>query len=378
MRPTVKYLSTACAGALLIACADIGHRGALPAPPARMAGSPDDAYLLGRQQHLASRFPAAIDAYQAALRADPQHLNATNGLATLYAEQGDLQKAIKLWQELTRTAAAGHGTAFLYSNLGYAYLLNGDYRQAIAALERACVLDPLNHRAWRHLGSALEKLGQGERAQLMYQQAGTLEQHDLTADYALARRSGVVAPEVAAGAPAAPDGWAVTEVRQTGSGMFVLRRAAPGPSAPVAAAMPAMPEPAAAPVDGDEAAVTEAETLAVEAPPAATARLEIRNGNGVTGMARRLARKMGDASLRVIRLSNEKGFNVEHTRVEYHGAFRDAATRLADRFGGASVHEMADANAADVRLVIGRDLVRSKAEARRIIKAALARAAKAG
>ena len=355
MRPTVKYLSTACAGALLIACADIGHRGALPAPPARTAGSPDDAYLLGRQQHLASRFPAAIEAYQAALRTDPQHLNATNGLATLYAEQGDFAKAIKLWQELTRTDAAGNGISFLYSNMGYAYLLNGDYQQAIAALERACMLDPLNHRAWRHLGSALEKLGQGERAQLMYKQASTLEQHDFKADYTLVRRSGVVAP-------AAPDGWAATEVRQTGSGMFELRRAAPVPSAPA---------------DSSEA-VAEAETQPVEKPPAATAKLEIRNGNGVTGMARRLARELGDASLRVIRLSNEKGFNVEHTRVEYQGAFRGAATRLAERFGGANVHEVADGTAADVRLVIGRDLVRSKAEARRIIKAALARAARAG
>ncbi|MDB5951099.1 MAG: hypothetical protein JWR65_2954, partial [Massilia sp.] len=108
------------------------------------------------------------------------------------------------------------------------------------------------------------------------------------------------------------------------------------------------------------------------------ARLEIRNGNGVTGMARSLARKMGDPSLRVVRLSNAKGFNVEQTRIEYLGGFREAAARLAERFGNASVTEVASCNNADMRLVIGRDLVRSKAEARRIIKAALARAAKAG
>ena len=80
----------------------------------------------------------------------------------------------------------------------------------------------------------------------------------------------------------------------------------------------------------------------------------------------------------MVRLSNEKGFNVERTRVEYQGAFREAAHRLAERFGDASVQEVESGNNADVRLVIGRDLVRSKAEARRIIKAALARAAKAG
>jgi hypothetical protein len=376
MRPTVKILSTACAGALLFACADIGHRGEPPAPPAQMAGSPDDAYVLGRQQHMASRFPAAIGFYQAALRADPRHVNATNGLATLYAEQGDFPKAIALWRELTSSAAApsGPGTAFLYSNLGYAYFLNGNYQQAIAALERACVLDPLNHRAWRHLGSSLEKLGQGERAQLMFKQAGTLEQHDFKADYALAQRAGVAAIDGAVGSAAAPGGWAATEVRQTSSGMFELRRAAPAPAAPPAvySGPAALPEPAAAPVEADEPAP------AAAADTEEIARLEIRNGNGVTGMARSLGRKLADPGLRVVRLSNEKGFNVAHTRVEYQGAFREAANRLAERFGNAAVLEVESCNTADVRLVIGRDLVRSKVEARRIIKAALARAAKAG
>jgi Flp pilus assembly protein TadD len=404
MRPTVKYLSTACASAMLFACADIGHRGEPLAPLAQAAGSPDDAYLLGRQLHMANRFPAAVESYQAALRADPRHVNATNGLATLYAEQGDFPKAIGLWRELTNSSAApsGPGAAFLYSNLGYAHLLNGDYLRAIAALERACVLDPLNYRAWRHLGSSLEKLGQHERAQLMFQQASTLEQHDFKVDYALARRSGGAAIDGAVRSRSSADGWAATEVRRTGSGMFELRRAAPAPAVPAqpaAAPMAAMREPAAAPLALEEAAAVAETTLAAEAVPAPEtttpaaetapveqsaveeieiARLEIRNGNGVKGMARSLARKMGDPGLRVVRLSNEKGFNVEHTRVEYQAAFREAATRLAERFGGATMQEVESCNTADLRLVIGRDLVRSKLEARRIIRAALARAAKAG
>jgi hypothetical protein len=125
--------------------------------------------------------------------------------------------------------------------------------------------------------------------------------------------------------------------------------------------------PVAAPGDGEQA----------DAAPA-VAKLEIRNGNGVTGMARSLARNMGDPGLRVVRLSNAKGFNVEQTRVEFREGFRAAASRLAERFGGAAMQEVDAGNPADVRLVIGRDLVRSKAEARRIIRAALARAARTG
>jgi hypothetical protein len=400
MRPTVKYLSSACAGALLFACADTGPRGALPAPPVQLAGSADDAYVLGRQQHMANRDPAAIASYHAALRLAPRHVNATNGLATLYAEQGNFPKAIALWRELTDSPSppSGPGTAFLYSNLGYAHLLNGDYQQAIVALERACVLDPLNYRAWRHLGSSLQKLGQAERAQLMFKQASTLEQHDFKADYALVKRSAPAAADVGAGAGAvdlaaatATGGWAATEVRQGANGMFELRRMAmpAAPAAmpvPVAAVMPApvaavMPAPA--PLEQDkpepEPALASATVATVEAAAGdEVTKLEIRNGNGVTGMARSLARKMGDTSLRVVRLSNEKGFNVEHTRIEYQGGFREAATRLAERFGNATITEVESCNNADMRLVIGRDLVRSKAEARRIIKAALVRAAKAG
>jgi tetratricopeptide (TPR) repeat protein len=396
MRPTVKYLSSACAGALLFACADIGPRGALPAPPSQLAGSPDDAYVLGRQHHMANRHPAAIASYHAALRLDPRHVNATNGLATLYAEQGNFPKAIALWRELTDspTAPSGPGAAFLYSNLGYAHLLNGDYQQAVVALERACVLDPLNYRAWRHLGSSLERLGQAERAQLMFKQASTLEQHDFKADYALVKRNGAVAAaDGVAGAGAvdvaaatATEGWAATEVRQGPNGMFELRRTAAPAAAPAAMPVPVaavMPAPPRAPVEQDKPEPEPAAAGATVATAAAgggdgVTRLEIRNGNGVTGMARSLARKMGDAGVRVVRLSNEKGFNVERTRIEYQTGFREAATRLAERFGDATITEVESCNNADMRLVIGRDLVRSKAEARRIIKAALARAAKAG
>ena len=369
MHPSVKYLSGACVGALLLACADHGRLREQPAPLAQVASSADDAYLLGRQHHLAKRFAPALESYQAALRADPRHVNARNGLATLYAQRGEMDKAIALWRALTgldaSAAPAGPASAFLYSNLGYALLLNGEYAPAITALERACVLDPLNPRAWHHLGSALEKTGQPERAQRMLRQAGALEQHDFQADAALAPRgaASIAAANIAAiSIAAAPDGWAATEVRQTSNGMFELRRAA---------------RPAAVPAGREAGAVAAVTVDAAQALPAATAKLEIRNGNGVNGMARLVAHQVAHAGLRVIRLSNEKRFNVAHTRVEYQGAFRQSARRLAEHFGNVAVVEVADAKGADVRLVIGRDLLRSKVELPRISAAGPAAAAKA-
>jgi tetratricopeptide (TPR) repeat protein len=356
MRSTLKHLSAVCAGTLLLACADLGHR--MPAAAsAALPGTADDVYVRGRQQHLAQRFDAAIQSYRAALDADPAHVNARNGLAALHAEQGEFAKAILIWQELTNGAASAGGprTAFLFSNLGYAYFLNGEYENALAALEKACLLDPLNHRAWQHLGSALQKLGQDERAQLMYKQAAALRQHDFKADYAVAQRAGVAPIDNAVQAPERrAQEWAKTDVRETAIGIYEVRR---------------VERPAAIASNLPQA---QAKAQAQASVSRDTAMLEIRNGNGVTGMARALARTMDDDSLRVVRLSNEKGFAVQRTRVEYQPAFRDAAARLAERFGAATVLAVDDRKSADVRLVIGHDLIRAKVAVRPPARPALA------
>ncbi len=371
MRPSLKRLTVACAGTLLMACVQVGPARQQAAPlPA--FGQADQAYLAGRSAHLALQRDDARAAYRAALQADPSHVNARNGLATLFAEQGEYATAIPLWQALAADAPTTAASAYLFSNLGYAQLLNGEAAAAVVSLEKACLLDPLSHRAWRHLGNALEKLGQHERAAQMLQQAQALETHDFKADYSLAQRSGVAPIDSAVAA----DGGAFPSsvVHQSASGIFELRRSdAPAVVAPA----PSEPDPAPASAAGATLAAGR-ETLPPAAGGPGSATLEIRNGNGVTGMARRLARKLGDAGLRVTRLSNQKGFNVEHTRIEYQPGCREAAARLAQRFDDAALVEVARAEAAEVRLVLGRDLMRSKMEARRLIRSALARAAARG
>jgi tetratricopeptide (TPR) repeat protein len=382
MRPSLKQLSAACAGTLLMACVQVARTD----PPLPAFAQADQAYLAGRSAHLAQRADDALAAYRAALQADPGHVNAQNGLATLYAEQGQYARAIPLWQALTAATPANSASAYLFSNLGYAQLLNGEHAAAVVALEKACLLDPLSHRAWRHLGNALDKLGQHDRAQQMLQQAAALETHDFKADYTVAQRSGVAAIDSAVATAPAADNSPISVVHQTSSGIFELRRTGVTPPAAAATA------PAAAPVDsipvdsgpaplaaaprGAMAAGREPEAPPVRTPSSAT--LEIRNGNGVTGMARKLARRLGDIGMRVTRLSNHKGFDVEHTRIEYQPGFRDAAARLAERFEDAALVEVERGVAVDVRVVLGRDLMRSKLEARRLIRAALARSASRG
>lgn len=326
MHPVLKRLSIACAGALLLACADTGFR---QAPTTAPMANANEAYLIGRSAHMAMRFDQAALSYQQALRAAPGHVNATNGLAALYAERGFLAKAIGLWEAMAAQAPETREQAYLYSNLGHAYFLNGDFEKSRGALEKAAYLDPLNHRAWHKLGEAMDKLGQPDKAQAMFKQAATLQGHDFESDYALAPRAGLATIDGAVGEGRQ---WAQTEVTQSPGGLFVIRRVEAGAPAAAAAAAPAA--------------------------PARTALLEIRNGNGVRGMARSMARTMNDGDARVVRLTNEKGFKVRQTRVEYQPAFRQAAERLAARVGASRTVAVENVGRADMRLVIGRDLVK--------------------
>lgn len=316
MTPTIKRLVMVCSGTLLFACADIAYR----APSSDPVPNAEHAYQSGRSHHLAQRYSEARTAYEAALYAVPSHVNARNGLAVLHAENGELDKAIGHWNLLTEKAD-GVESAFLFSNLGYAYYLRGDYVQARAALENACLQDPLNYRAWRHLGNVLDKLGDTARAQAMHRQAAALQGHDLRSDLAQAPPSKVKAIAAAARPQDDDQRWAQTEVTQDASGMFVLRR--------------------------------------VEAPASTAAKasvlLEISNGNGVRGMARTLARRIGAGEGRVVRLTNQKGYGVRVTRVEYSQAFKLAAERIAQRVGAVQLVQVNRVGRADIRVVLGRD-----------------------
>ncbi|UVW28930.1 LytR C-terminal domain-containing protein [Massilia sp. H6] len=338
MRITALFsrLSLLCAGASLLACAPFSGRANLDGAAPAAA----DAYMAGRNHHLARRYDEARAAYLAALQAAPQHVDARNGLATLHAEQRDFATAIALWRALTEslTMASGPGQAYLLSNLGHAYFLNAEYDNALVALEKACLLDPLNHRSWELLGETLRKLGLEERAQQMLSQANALRAHDFRADYAVAKtqtQTKIAAIDRAVKAPArAEQDWSQTELLVGIDGMLELRRG-PAP-VPMPGPAPALPAP------GGRA-------------PAA---VEIRNGNGVPGMARSLARQLGTAQWKVTRLSNQQGFGVQRTRVEYEALHRALAEQLAARFGDVTLQEVADCGPAGLRVVIGHDIAR--------------------
>lgn len=329
MRLTLSRLAAACACLGLAACTtQLAHAPVAAWPDA------DAAYVAGRQHFERGDLPAAQAAYEQALRHAPRHVNARNGLAVLHAQRGEHVAAIAQWQALTQeTGTARPQQAYLFSNLGHAYSLDGRDAQALPVLEQACLLDPLNALAWQHLAQVLERLGQHERAALMRRQAASLREHDLRRDMAVLR--GEAAQQLVPVPAPVPEAPAMARVEITQSdGMARLQRV-PAAVRSVPAAVPERPMPAAA---------------------APRPRLEIVNGNGVPGMAAALARSLAGAPVQVVRLANETSFQVARTRVEYRPAQEQAARQLARQLGTQVQTQAADCPASELRLVLGRDL----------------------
>lgn len=348
----------ACLGSLLLGCS--APRQDVPAQavaPAATFGSADGYYALGRSEHAAAHAPLARRAYEAALRLDPAHRGARNGLAVVLAEGGDYAGAIALWRKLL-TQSAGLPPAeqgFLLGNLGYALYLNGDREEAVTMLVWACLRDPLQPVAWEHLGAVLQTLGQTDLALQMMRQARVLRSHDLRGDYKVA---GGTAPSAAAvdGAPEHslwPADLARTEVRAVGGAVVEVRRVAPPVArGPVPTPVPApvlvsvsLPEPASAPA------------APVDAPSQPGLRLEISNGNGVRGMAAAWARdrKITEVGWKSVRLTNTRPFAVPVTRLEYGADGEEVARLLAQRLGLPAPQAAAANTRADLRILLGRD-----------------------
>ena len=226
-------------------------------------------------------------------------------------------------------------------------------QDVITTLERACLLDPMNAANWARLATALEADGQRERATRFYQQAATLSAHDARRDYALLAGAAVgttVQAAVSVRAQVAADAYADmprTQVQQIGAAMVqVVRVEAPPKLARVAPSVASSP----------------AASAASAAASLAPIRLEISNGNGVTGAAAslaRVARTLDLDGLTTMRLTSSRPFTVPRTRIEYPHAQRALAEALSHQLD-IPLKVRRDTAPRDLRIVLGHDSGRPK------------------
>ena len=85
-------------------------------------------------------------------------------------------------------------------------------------------------------------------------------------------------------------------------------------------------------------------------------RVELVNGNGVTGLARALRGLITDKQWQVVRTRNNDQYSVKSTRIEYASSYYPAARQLADAIGINAVLRQNDhQEGSNLRVVLGHD-----------------------
>ena len=241
-----------------------------------------------------------------------------NSLGLALAASGRYGEAVA---QFRAAVALEPGAAYLRNNLGFAHLRRGASEEAVSALEEAARLDPAHPQAVVNLAAARAALARSQAA-----------------------RAPVVPP---APVPVAQENGndAKSDLRLVQVAPHVYELASDVP--PAVAARAVVPP----------AVVHAAPAVPVAAAPQRRYKLEVSNGNGVRGMARRVALHLAETGLSGARTTNDKPFNKPTTEVHYRPGFEQAAKEVAAQVpGGARViGGRALPNGIDVRIVLGSD-----------------------
>ena len=119
--------------------------------------------------------------------------------------------------------------------------------------------------------------------------------------------------------------------------------------------LPAAPKTAVVTIAPERRPIAAAETRAAIATGPT---IEVINGNGVEGMARRVGRMLGEDGLRVVRFANEPGFGVRQTVIRFGDGHESVANEIGRRFPVPVLLEPIGATGrrAEVSIVLGRDV----------------------
>lgn len=368
--------------------------------------NPNALYQLGRYYQGQRRYELAAEFYHKALATDDGFVEAHNGLGVIYSMQGQYEVAVTEFKTaISQSPKAGH----LYNNLGHTLYLQGAYAEAVSALEQAVSLDPGNARTLKNLGLAYAKAGEDSKSrQVFIEAAKPSSEYSAVAARASAQAdvSQPVRSESGAGAAQVvvtqeipvqtlkPPVQALSLPKD--HGVITSAPAVPAPvpviESPVetAQAVPNASEPSKpaelVPIAASEPntqvvskAATEVSIAAAEVKPSAVPtdsielrtavippvllHLEVSNGNGATGMARKIATFLQESGYAKARLTNRKPFTVQTTQIQYrygHQADAEHLRASLPRYA-AMVQSNSLRDDINLRVVLGKDLVQHTA-----------------
>jgi tetratricopeptide (TPR) repeat protein len=283
----------------------------------------DQWYRRGKEYQAQLNYDAAIAAYVEALQRDHALADAHNAIGVVYAQQGQYGNAIS---EFKAAIELKPGEAYLHNNLGYALLMQGSNQQGLAALEIALKLEPNNEKALFNLQLAEERLRQGKGVGVA---AGPTAKASPTINSTPTGQAPASDPRLISVAP----------------NVYELKMSTP-----------ALPE--VAPLR--EARIEESPLQAPSQPMAKIKpfKLEIANGNGTPGLARRVARVLDKNGIHPNRITNYSTFNQSQTEIQYRKGYLSEASSLLSILPAEvkAVPTTSLRKDVQVRVVLGKDL----------------------
>lgn len=331
----LRYISTAFLTCLVISgCAVRPTKQQMTIKPVteirHSANANADAhYQRGTYYQTRGNLDLALEAYNDALGLDKRHAEARNAMATIYSQQGNFAKAeASLREAVTQNPNAAH----LRNNLGYVYYLRGNHDAAMNEFRAALALEPRNEWARNNLEMAQDAMGK-RVSKLVERPKATVPTPTVT-----------VTPL---------DIWSDIQVTEN--------------------TKPYTPTPSNKAV----AEVQEEKNATAQLIASNEFRLEISNGSGIPGLAKRLSQLLTRLGIPVKIVSNEKPYRQIVTDIQYREGFEKDAKNLRDKLNGHALisRVTAPANPVDVRVVLGKDLKThmAKIEARHSTRLATAK-----
>jgi hypothetical protein len=294
-------------------------------------GAADPDYQLARYYQGRNLQDDAIAAYGRVLETNPSNVEAHNGLGVIYAGRGRYGEAEK---EFKAAIALAPKAAHLHNNLGYCYLMQARYEDALVRFREAQALDPDNRRLAENI--ALAEAGRKDK------QSGP-------------------GPGPAVPVPPAPpsSGTVAASLPQPSPRSSAQPSAQPLASAGLVKVAPNVYELAAPRTHATPGVAPAPSPAALQL--VTLAELEIANGNGITGMARRAARYLAKHQVQArTRLTNQKPYTQSVTEIQYRRGYEQQARSLNGLLVKPTRLVASDGlrPSVSLRVVLGRDVAR--------------------
>lgn len=310
-------------------------------------------YRIGRYYQGQMRLEAAEQAFLKALALDPTYAEAHNALGTVYFELGRIQKAeeqFKLAIDIAPTRA------HLHNNLAYLYQEIGRTDEAVSAYSEAFRLDPKNLRILNNLasltcqdkGECMAAVSEKEAASTGEPASGATPRPNLSMNAAMTAPGTTVTPLAPMTVATPTMALAPTvQLENVAPNVWELR-----PAAPTVAQTPVVVETPVVTTMAMQQRSVSSQPVSLSA-----GRVELANGNGTRGMAKRVGAYLREAGYAAPRLTNHQTFRQKSTEIQYVAGAEAMARQLGRSLGHPArfVQVAALERQAPVRVVLGKD-----------------------